>query len=88
MDHILHCVFGVIFVGLPYTCVMYGIRQCKCSFSGAEISAFFTKIFFQISVVILNSTLHSQIFEFDISIQILVWIFGSTYRKGEIFKRK
>ena len=57
-------------------------------FSGAEISAFFAKIFFQISVVILNSTLHSQIFEFDISIQILIWIFGSTYRKGEILKQK
>ena len=41
--------------------------------------------------LILNSTLHSQIFEFDyyyISIQILIWIFGSTYRKGEILKQK
>ena len=57
-------------------------------FYGAEISAFFAKIFCQISVVILNSTLHSQIFEFDIGIQILIWIFGSTYRKGEILKQK
>ena len=37
-------------------------------FSGAEISAFFTEIFFHISVVILNSTLHYQIFKFDIQI--------------------
>ena len=28
--------------------------------------------------MILNSTLHHQIFEFDIDIQILVWIIGST----------
>ena len=78
----------VIFFGTPYTCVMYGIRQCNRSFSGAEISAFFTEIFFTISVVILNSTLHYQIFKFDIDIQILVWNFGSTYRKGEILKQK
>ena len=78
----------VIYFGTPYTCVMYGIRQCNRSFSGAEISAFFTEIFFQMSVVILNSTLHYQIFKFDIDIQILVWIFGSTYRKGEILKQK
>ena len=35
----------VIFFGCPYTCVMYGIRQCNQVFSGAEISAFFAKIF-------------------------------------------
>ena len=69
---------------------MYGIiiRKCNRSFSRAEISAFFPEMFFQISVVILNSTLHYQIFKFDIDIQILVWIFGSTYRKGEILKQK
>ena len=55
----------VIFFGCPYTCVMYGIRQCNRFFSGAEISAFFAKIFFYIRVVILNSTLYSQIFVFD-----------------------
>ena len=57
-------------------------------FSCGEISAFFAKIFFEISVVILNSSLRYQIFEFDINIQILVWIIGSTYRKGEILKQK
>ena len=31
-----------------------------------EIGAFFTEIFFQISVVILNSNLHYQIFKFVI----------------------
>ena len=36
------------------------------------------KYFFQISVVILNSTLHYQILIFDIDIQILVWIFGKS----------
>ena len=51
-------------------CYVHGIRQCNRVFPCAEISAFFAKIFFQISVVILNSTLHSQIFEYDISIQI------------------
>ena len=45
---------------------MYGIRQCnRISLSG-EIGAFFTEIFFQISVVILNSNLHYQIFKFVI----------------------
>ena len=57
-------------------------------FPAVRLCAFFANIFFQISVVILNSTLHYQIFEFDINIQILIWIFGSTYRKGEIFKHK
>ena len=46
-------------------------------FSGSQISAFFAEYIFLISVVILNSTLHYQIFKFDINIQILVWIFGS-----------
>ena len=61
-------------------------------FSCGEISAFFAKqIFF--SGVELNSSLHYQdfqVFKFDINIQILVWIFGSTYiyRKGEILKAK
>ena len=61
----------------PHThvCVMYGIRQCNRSFSGAEISAFFTEIFFQISVVILSkSTLNYQIFKFDIDIQVFSFI--------------
>ena len=57
-------------------------------FSSGEISAFFAKIFFLISVVILNSSLHYQIFKFDTNIiQTLVWIIGSTYRKGEILKQ-
>ena len=78
----------VIFFGTPYTCVMYGIRQChRIFFSCGEISAFFAKILFYISVLILNSSLHYQIFEFDTNIiQILVWIIGSTYRKGRNFE--
>ena len=58
-------------------------------FSSGKISAFFAKIFFNISVVILNSRLHYQIFEFDTNIiQILIWIIGSkVYRKGEILKQ-
>ena len=35
-----------------------------------------------------RTELHYQIFKFDINIQILVWIFGSTYSKGEILKQK
>ena len=57
-------------------------------FSCGEISAFFAKKKKKFPVVILNSSLHYQIFEFDINIQILVWIIGSTYRKGEILKQK
>ena len=45
---------------------MYGIRQCNRIFLCGEIGAFFTEIFFQISVVILNSHLHYQIFKFVI----------------------
>ena len=74
----------VIFFGCPYTCV-YGIRQCNRFFSGAEISAFFAK---KKNLQISVANLHYQIFKFDIGIQILVWIFGSTYRKGEILKQK
>ena len=40
-------------------------------FSCGEISTFFAN-FFSFSVVILNSSLYYQIFEFDINIQILV----------------
>ena len=50
-----------------------------------------SSFFLQISAVILNkmnSTLYSQIFEFDISIQILMCIFCSTYRKGSHFEAK
>ena len=45
---------------------MYGIRQCNRIFLSGEIGAFFSEIFFQISVVILNSNLHYQIFKFVI----------------------
>ena len=45
---------------------MYGIRQCNRIFLSGEIGAFFTEIFFQISVVILNSNLHYHIFKFVI----------------------
>ena len=56
----------MLFFGTPYTHVMYGIRQCNRIFLCGEIGAFFTEIFFQISVVILNSNLHDQIFKFVI----------------------
>ena len=55
----------MLFFGTPYTRV-YGIRQCNRIFLSGEIGAFFTEIFFQISVVILNSNLHYQIFKFVI----------------------
>ena len=90
--HLPYIYLRVIFFGTPYTCVIHGIRQSNRIFSCGEISAFFAKMFFFISVVILNSSLYYQIFEFDIDIdndiQILVWIIGSTYRKGEILKQK
>ena len=56
----------MLFFGTPYTRVMYGIRQCNRIFLCGEIGAFFTEIFFQISVVILNSNLHYQILKFVI----------------------
>ena len=62
----LQCVSSVLFFCTPYTRVMYGIRQCNRIFLSGEIGAFFTEIFFQISVVILNSNLHYQIFKFVI----------------------
>ena len=60
------------------SCSATGLISC------GEISAFFAKKK-KISVVILNSNLHYQIFEFDINIQILVWIFGSSIQKKEKF---
>ena len=45
---------------------MYGIRQWNRIFLCGEIGAFLTEIFFQISVVILNSNVHYQIFKFVI----------------------
>ena len=67
---------------------MYGIRQCNRIFLSGEIGAFFTEIFFQISVVILNSNLHYQIFKFvidnsDISLNCLQHI-----QKRRIFDAK
>ena len=67
---------------------MYGIRQCNRIFLSGEIGAFFTEIYFQISVVILNSNLHYQIFKFvidnsDISLNCLQHI-----QKRRIFDAK
>ena len=66
--HIRHlvCIECVIFWYPIHTCCMYGIRQCNMIFLSGEIGAFFTEIFFKISVVILNSNLHYQIFKFVI----------------------
>ena len=55
----------------PYTRVMYGIRSGSATgfFYAVRLVAFFTEIFFQISVVILlilNKNLHYQIFKFVI----------------------
>ena len=68
---------------------MYGIRQCNRIFLCGEIGAFFTEIFFQISVVILNSNLHYEIFKFvidnsDISFE----LFAAHTEKGEILMQK
>ena len=65
-----------------------GSGSATVFFFGAEISAFIAKIFFSNFSCDIEFNVHSQIFEFDISIQILIWIFGSTYRKGEILKQK
>ena len=71
----LRCVFeGDIFW---HPIHMYYVYMVSGSATGfffcSEISAFFAKIFFYISVVILNSSLHYQIFKFDINIQILYY---------------
>ena len=44
------------------------------------VHAFFANFFLHISLVILNSSLHYQIFEFYINIEILVWIIGTSTR--------
>ena len=45
--------------------------------------------YFSFSIVTLNSISYYQIFEFDTNIiEILVWIIGSTYRKGNKFEAK
>ena len=56
-----HYVVGLAAVIYPYTCVMHGIRRRQCNriFFCGEISAFFAKIYFKISVVILNSSLYT-----------------------------
>ena len=57
----------------------------RCFFSGAEIISAFAKIFFSnfssysLKKIEFNFKLHSQIWIWYTSIQILVWIFGSTY---------
>ena len=81
----------VIFFGTPYTCVMCGIRQCN-SFSCGEIILLvhsLLKYFFKFQLwswIQLYTTKYSNlilIFRY-----FLVWIFGSTYREGEILKQK
>ena len=89
MDHMyshISVYLRVIFFGTPYAYIVSG--SATGFFSCGEISAFFSKTFFFISVVILNSSLHYQTFKFDINIQILVWVIGSTYRKLDILKQK
>ena len=79
LDHIRHlvCIECVIF-WYPHTHVLcmgsgsatgffYQVRLVHSS-----LSAFFTEIFFQISVVILNSNLHYQIFKFVIDIILIL----------------
>ena len=45
----------VFYFSTPYTCFMYGITQAvPQDFFSGEISAFFAKIFFYISVYISN----------------------------------
>ena len=59
---------------------MYGIGSASHrNFDLANSVHSWTKYFLEILVVILNSSLHYQIFEFDTNIiQILVWITSST----------
>ena len=65
--HMALSVYRVCYFLVPHAhVVMYGIRQCNRIFLSGEIGAFFTEIFCQISVVILNSNLHYQIFKFVI----------------------
>ena len=61
VNHIRLTALGVYLVCyflVPHThvliCMAYGIRQCNRKKKSGEIGAFFTEIFFLISVVILN----------------------------------
>ena len=67
----LVCIWGWYFLAAHTHVLCMGSGSATGFFPAPRFIffAFFAKIFFQISVVILNSTLHSQIFEFDISIQ-------------------
>ena len=60
-------VYRVCYFLVPHTHVLcMGSGSATGFFLSGEIGAFFTEIFFQISVVILNSNLHYQIFKFVI----------------------
>ena len=67
IDHIRHlvCIECVIFWYPIHTCYVWDQAVQQENNSG-EIGAFFPEIFFKISVVILNSNLHYQIFKFVI----------------------
>ena len=71
MDHFtpISVYLRVIFLA-PHTHVLCMGSGSATGFFLRWVSALFAKIFFFISVVILNSSLHYQIFKFDISIQI------------------
>ena len=73
----------------PHTHVLCMVSgSATGSFPAVRLVHSLPKYICYISVLILNSSLHYQIFEFDTNIiQILVWIIGSTYRKGEILKQ-
>ena len=70
----------VIFFGCPYTLCM-GSGSATGFFTAVRLVHSLLNFYF--SVVILNSSVHYQIFEFDINIQILVWIIGSTHMYTE-----
>ena len=87
------CIEGDIFRHPIHTCYVWGHCKCNWYFSGteSEISAFFTEFFSSNSVVILNSILVFTLPKYSnliLIFRLLVWIFGSTYRKGEIFEAK
>ena len=74
-DHILHlvCIWECYFLA-PHTHVLcMGSGSATGIFPAPRLVYSLLKYFFQISYVLLNSTLHYQIFRFDIDIQILVW---------------
>ena len=79
VKRVLVCIWGWYFLATHTHVLCMGSGSATGFFPALSAFFGFANNFVYISVVILNSSLRYQIFEFDINIQMLVWIIGSTY---------